>query len=84
MSYVDRYAATIDAGPSPHLNDDETLKACLLRHGYEIAPNGKRYGIAGVLIKRGGRVVLRSRSVWQSTAWLIRRNRKLAALRGAP
>jgi hypothetical protein len=78
-----RAEITIAAGPSPYANADETLKACLARHGYGIAPNGKSYGISGVLIKRDGHVVLRSRSVWQTTAWLIRRNRKLAALRGA-
>lgn len=77
-----RSERTIAAGPSPYANEDETLKACLLRHGYSIAPNGKSYGISGVLIKRDGRTVLRSPNVTRTTAWLIRRNRKVAALRG--
>lgn len=78
-----RSERTIAAGPSPYANEDETLKACLARHGYSIAPNGKSYGISGVLIKRDGRTVLRSPNVTRTTAWLIRRNRKVAALGGA-
>lgn len=75
---------TIATGPSPYANEAETLKACLARHGYEVAHDGVSvFGSPRVVIRRSGRTVLRPRNVWQTTAWLIRRNRKVAALGGA-
>lgn len=74
-----RSERVIAEGPSPYTHVNETMNACLARHGYTteyVAPGKFR-------VIRNGRVRLLSRHVWQTTAWLIRRNRKLAALRGA-
>lgn len=60
----------------PFLNEDEGLRDCLARHGYRISRDENGYTM---LVLRGSRTVTRG-NYDHNAAWLMRRNRKLAAL----